>query len=172
MNNRRTPRVYPSMMQAALFHDAAEAPGPRAEFADASSTVPFLLAGNAVVTFESRKTGARFTYRIRLAEPKPDDTRVPPHFVSVLVGPNNGGDYDYLGCIFEKTKYVHGRKSRIASDAPSAVAFSWAWGHLSEGRMPPNLAIWHEGRCGRCGRRLTTPESIATGFGPVCEKKS
>ena len=27
---------------------------------------------------------------------------------------------------------------------------------------------WHEGRCGRCGRKLTVPESIEAGYGPEC----
>lgn len=163
-------------MQAQLTLDPThahddEAPGPRAEFVDASTAVPFLVGGNAVVTFESRKTGARFTYRIRLADPRPGDDREPPHFVAVLTGANNNSDYTYLGTIFGKKVYAHGKKSKIASDAPSAVAFAWAWKHLSAGRMPPQMTVWHEGRCGRCGRRLTTPESVATGFGPVCAGK-
>jgi len=28
--------------------------------------------------------------------------------------------------------------------------------------------VFHEGACGRCGRTLTVPESIASGFGPEC----
>lgn len=148
------------------------APEPRAEFVDASAAAPFLVGGDAVVTFESRKTGARFTYRIRLAEPRPGDDRAPPHFVSVLTGPNNGHDYVYLGCIFGKKVYSHGKNSTIDRSAPSATAFAWVWKHLSAGKMPEGLAVYHEGRCGRCGRRLTTPESITTGFGPVCEGKA
>jgi hypothetical protein len=164
-------------MQAQLTLDTLqtpsdETPGPRAEFVDASLAVPFLVGGNAIVTFESRKTGARFTYRIRLADPRQGGDREPPHFVSVLTGPNNGHDYDYLGAIFQKKVYVHGKTSRIAADAPSAVAFAWAWRHLSAGKMPEGLAVWHEGRCGRCGRRLTTPRSLATGLGPVCERRN
>jgi len=162
-------------MQAQLplpsLADEAEAPEPRAEFVDAATAAHFLVGGHAVATFESRKTGARFTYKIRRADPEPGDTREPPYFVSVLIGPNNESDYQYLGCIFQKKSYSHGRKSKIAPDAPSAVAFGWAWGHLSAGRMPPNMTVWHEGRCGRCGRRLTTPESVASGFGPVCMTK-
>jgi len=33
------------------------------------------------------------------------------------------------------------------------------------------VTIENHGRCGKCGRMLTTPESIRTGFGPVCLKK-
>ena len=39
---------------------------------------------------------------------------------------------------------------------------------LHHGNLPPALEVWHEGRCGRCGRKLTTPQSVETGFGPVC----
>jgi hypothetical protein len=63
---------------------------------------------------------------------------------------------------------VHGKKSRIASDAPSAVAFMWVWKTLISGRMHPELAVWHEGRCGACNRRLTDPASISSGLGPIC----
>jgi hypothetical protein len=29
--------------------------------------------------------------------------------------------------------------------------------------------VWHEGKCGKCGRALT-PSSILTGIGPECSK--
>jgi hypothetical protein len=137
--------------------------GPRAELVDAAATVRFMLAGNAHVTFQSRRTGTRFTYRIQQGEALPN--RKPPHFVAILTGPDH---YEYLGCIWGRRAYAHGQKSRVAIDAPSAVAFAWAWAKLSAGQMPPELEVWHEGRCGKCGRRLTTPESCATGLGPIC----
>lgn len=155
-------------MMAAFQENTDEVPGPRAELLDPATTVRFLLAGNAHVTFQSRKTGVRFTYRVTLAEARQGDTRPPPHFVSVLTGSNNDGDYTYLGCIFSRSTYVHGKKSRIASDAPSAVAFMWVWKTLISGRMHPELAVWHEGRCGACNRRLTDPASISSGLGPIC----
>lgn len=137
----------------------------RAELVDPAVTVRFLLAGSAHVTFQSRRTGTRFTYRVVLAEARQGDDRAPPHFVSVLTGPDH---YDYLGCIFDGQRYVHGKKSRIGDDAPSAVAFDWVWRTLTGGKMHPELGVWHEGRCGACGRRLTTPESLLSGLGPVC----
>lgn len=30
------------------------------------------------------------------------------------------------------------------------------------------VEVWHEGSCGRCGRKLTVPSSIETGLGPEC----
>lgn len=145
-----------------------EGAGPRAELVDPAATIRFMLAGNAHVTFQSRRTGTRFTYRIRLADPRHGDTNPPPHFVSVLTGPD---EYSYLGCIYSSRVYAHGRKSKLSYGAESAVAFAWVWRTLSGGKMHPELAIYHEGRCGACGRRLTTPESVTTGIGPICAKR-
>lgn len=162
-----------SNMQERLLFTAGvdDSPGPRAELIDLAATVAFMLAGNAYVTFQSRRTDTRFTYRVQAAEPRAGDTHEPPHFVAVLTGSDNDSSYEYLGCIYRRLAYAHGRKSRVAPDAPSAVAFAWVWKRLSAGEMHSELAVYHEGRCGRCGRRLTTPESIETGLGPVCAAK-
>ena len=42
----------------------------------------------------------------------------------------------------------------------------YAKARLAAGSMPANVEINHEGRCGRCGRALTVPESVASGIGP------
>jgi hypothetical protein len=41
---------------------------------------------------------------------------------------------------------------------------------MVQGKTPAevDLEVWHEGRCGACGRRLTVPESIERGLGPEC----
>lgn len=121
----------------------------------------FALAGNARLTLQSAKSGDRYTFRVRAS----DDGGL--HFVSVLTGSDNESDYEYLGTI-RADRYAHGRKSRITATAPSARAFEWAWPHIAAGRIPAALEVYHEGRCGRCNRPLTVPESIRTGFGPEC----
>jgi hypothetical protein len=50
-------------------------------------------------------------------------------------------------------------------------AFDWMWTHLLRDAIPGMLEIWHEGRCGRCSRKLTVPESLKSGFGPECAGK-
>lgn len=137
---------------------------------DATAARAFILGGNATVTLESVKTGARFTFKV--TSPDLDDAAA-PHFVKVLTGSDNEEDFAYLGLIRAAT-FTHARpeKTRISRDAPSAVAFAWAWPHLAAGRIPAGLNVWHEGRCGRCNRKLTVPESIASGFGPECSKRA
>lgn len=140
--------------------------GPRAELRSPAATVAFMLAGNAHVTFQSRRTGTRFTYKVRAAHGEGAfRSSGVSHFVSVLTGPDY---YEYLGCLYDSRNYARGRKSIVSTDAPSAVAFAWVWRYLISGRMHPDLAIYHEGRCGKCGRRLTDPTSIETGLGPKC----
>lgn len=122
----------------------------------------FMLAGKARVTFKSQTTGTHVTFRIRASK---DRTT---HFVSVLRGPQNESDYSYFGFIRRGIFYFGGLKSTISQGATSVKAFEWAWRALAQDRMPQKLEVWHEGRCGRCGRALTVPESIKSGFGPEC----
>jgi hypothetical protein len=123
----------------------------------------FALAGNATFTLQSLKTGTRFTFKVRVAEN--NDTM---HFVSVLVGPDNCNDYRYFGFIRRGVFFHGGQKAKIGAEAPSVKAFKWFWEHSANGKATPQLEVSHEGRCGRCGRALTVPESIRSGFGPEC----
>lgn len=123
----------------------------------------FALAGNATLTLVSKETGNRFTFKIR----KRDETT--PHFVKLLCGADNESDYQFLGTIFDGREYRHGMRSRIGAEAPSAKAFAWFWKQVERGQLSEKLEVWHEGRCGKCGRKLTVPSSIESGIGPVCE---
>jgi hypothetical protein len=126
----------------------------------------FSLAGNAVFTLQSLKTGTRFTFKVKMAE---DNDSL--HFVSCLVGPDNCQDYRYFGFIRRGIFHHGGSKAKIGNDAPSVKAFRWFWEHSSTGKPTPQLEVSHEGRCGRCGRALTVPESIRSGFGSDCLEK-
>lgn len=137
----------------------------RALLTNAVDTRTFVLGGNARVTLVSERTGARFTYRVRAS----NDGRV--NFVALLSGSDNDSDYEFIGTIFSDGAYRPGRKSRVSPDAPSAKAFDWVWRRLAADIMPTEVQVWHEGRCGKCGRVLTTPASISRGMGPVCAEK-
>lgn len=133
-----------------------------AQLATADAVRNFALAGNATLTLVSKATGNRFTFKIR----KKDETT--PHFVKLLRGADNESDYTFLGTIFDAKHYRHGRRSPIGETAPSAKAFEWFWHGIEANHLSEQLEVWHEGRCGRCGRKLTVPESIVSGFGPEC----
>jgi Family of unknown function (DUF6011) len=144
----------------------------------------FVLGGNALFTIESTATGTRFTFKVVAStdESAADmqanvdwGTRRKTRgvfFVSLLRGPDNESDYQYLGIIpkDDPMSFRLTAKSRAGEDAPSVKAFKWFWRQVSQGRLPALVQVWHEGRCGRCGRTLTVPESIASGFGPECRQ--
>jgi hypothetical protein len=153
------PSLNPSMI-ASIMGDPAAAGLPG--FQEAEAALAFILAGNARFTITSKKTGQRFTYKVR----RPADDK--PWFVSLLTGSDNENDYTFFGTIFADRTFRHGRRTSISDKAPSAVGFSWLWAHLSKGSLPGTIDIHHEGRCGRCGRTLTVPASIESGFGPEC----
>ena len=134
----------------------------------ASPAIPlFVTAGNATFTLVSAKTGTRFTFKVRVAK---DNQSM--HFVSVLTGPDNQNDYKYLGYVRRGVYFHGGAKAKIGQDAPSAKAFAWFWQAAVAKRCEtPSLQVFHEGACGRCGRPLTVPQSIETGFGPECAGK-
>lgn len=120
----------------------------------------FVTAGNAIVTIESGNTGKRYTYRIQ----KSKDGRV--YFVGLLTGSNNDSNYSYL-CYFNNVNAIKfSKKSCFSADAEPSVAFTYFMKHLKN--VPEKLHVYHSCRCGRCGRTLTTPESIERGLGPEC----
>jgi Family of unknown function (DUF6011) len=150
-----------------------QATTPEHRFATIDDARAFAMAGNAIITLQSLKTGAHFTFKITKPNAEKsaakgysngDDT----YFVKVLTnGSADEGDWIYLGMIRNGTFALTRASSRFA-DAPSYKAFFYFW-HLSQ--LPADLVVHHEMKCGRCGRTLTHPESLSRGIGPECAGK-
>lgn len=124
-----------------------------------------MLAGKATLTIKSKQTGTRYTYRFN-RPPGEDPSRCV--WVRVLTGPDNTSAYKYLGVLWPKDMSY-----RAKGAEPSSQAIAWVIRTLRE--RPDTLLgsaeVWHEGKCCRCGRKLTTPESIARGLGPECASR-
>ena len=150
----------PSLSSAPLAHDAVPA---------------FVTSGRALFTVVGRE--ARFTFKVQA--PKVDRTtgeRVAPEaaavrFVSVLTGTDNENDYSFLGTVFADGTYRPSPKAKVAPDSASAKAAKWFFGRVQAKSLPEALEVWHHGKCCRCGRTLTVPESIHNGVGPECARK-
>lgn len=125
----------------------------------------FIYAGNAIFTLKSLRTGEHFTYKFT----KKDTV----YFASVLNGPDNWTNYAYLGLTSPDTLGLRlTAKSRAGDDAPSVRALRWWLSTLRAQRNVDDLVEFkHEGKCCRCGRKLTHPESIDSGIGPECASK-
>ena len=128
---------------------------------DTKEALKFMFAGKSVFTFINTKTGNRFTFKVKQAK----DSNI--FFVSVLTNPDV---YTYIGTCIEGN-YKHGRKSNINKDAQSVKVFEFMLSRLKTNNLPDFLEVWHEGFCGKCGKRLTVPSSILNGLGPDCIKK-
>lgn len=128
-----------------------------------ANLLSFVLGGKSTFTVENTATGGRFTFKVVQSH------NGEVHFVKVLTGPNNSKDFSYLGTIFGAKKFVHTVKSPIGVDAPSNKAFSWLFERLIGGKaLPETVKFYHACKCGRCGKKLTTPTAVTLGFGADC----
>ncbi len=121
----------------------------------------YILGGKAFVTFQNPSTGNRYTYKV--VKHKVDDI----YFVHVLTAPDT---YMFLGTI-RNFVFRFSQKSKISRDAKSHIVFDYVFHHLGMGTLNSSIEIFHDGRCGKCGRQLTDPISVETGLGPYCRKK-
>lgn len=126
----------------------------------------FFSAGRAVFTVDNGK-GQHYTYRIGHSKPEQ------PLFVGLLTGPNNEADYTYLGIYNPESHQVRlTAKSRYTEETAPVKVIRWAIKQVVEGKpLPEGYSVKHEGKCCRCGRTLTTPESVERGIGPECWEK-
>lgn len=133
---------------------------------------------STTVTLVSKKTQTRFTYDIKRKEPREGGAAENVWYVDLLSGPDNRADYTPLAVLTkrqDRLTYHHAGRSKVSPDAPSAVALKWAIEQFVIGDSAEALAkveVWHEGRCARCGRKLTVPTSVALGLGPECAEKA
>jgi hypothetical protein len=128
----------------------------------------FIFGGNATFTVINTQTKNRFTFKVKHPKGNKD-----VFFVSVLNGSDNYSNYTFVGTFFSKSNsYRYSKKSSVGSDAQSAKVISWFFSRFIDNEEKyPFVQVYHEGKCGSCGRKLTTPQSIKTGRGPVCSGK-
>jgi hypothetical protein len=139
------------------------------QITDAQRAKAFALAGKSIFTLVSKKSGERMTFKVRASKPERPG---PSHFVSILDHADGTGSYSYLGFVDRGGQFVHGRKSIHDATNPKSQTARWLFAKLALDQLPDTCEFWHEGRCGRCGRRLTVPASIETGLGPECAGKA
>ena len=134
---------------------------------DNDKALDFVLAGNATFTLVSKDTSRRFTYKMQRCKTNPH-----AYFVKLLYGPDNTSDYRYVGCYFDDSETFHlvrhYRDSAEYTWPASIRAINYFLQHL--GNLSNRFIVYHEGRCARCGRKLTTPDSIIDGIGPECRR--
>lgn len=121
----------------------------------------FIMGGRAVFTTVNIQTDNRFTFKVNKGD------RNDIYFISVLTQPNM---FEFIGSFYPNTLVRISPKSRISEQSTSYKVFNYILDHLRKGDLPNQIEIWHEGKCAKCGRSLTDPESIKLGWGPYCRK--
>jgi len=121
----------------------------------------YLLAGKSIVTLTDLNSNRYCTYKINKMDYK-------VWAVMLYVGAD---EFKYIGVIRDGM-FNHTYKSRVNEESFSFGLFdSLVIGLKNNWEVPANIEVEHSGFCGRCGKRLTTPESLLTGLGPVCAGK-
>ena len=154
------------------FIAACETSAMRGRLTTCAAVELFVRAGKATLTIASVKTGTRYTFKF--SRPKEQAGRARPIWVKLLTGSDNESSYTFLGTLWDSPNglnYRHSSKPGTpTSGAPGVQAMLWLIKCLNTGGDAKlgQAEVWHEGRCGRCGRKLTVPSSIESGFGPEC----
>ena len=144
-------------------------------------TRDFVTAGKAIFTVEVPATFTEthpeckphYTFKVRV---KPATLQYPAtYFVSMLNGPDNYANYGYVGILEPATGEL-----RLTAKSPYAAetyqvrilrrVLQRVWAGEQNHITEAGWNLHHEGKCGKCGRRLTTPESCTRGIGPECIK--
>ncbi len=135
-----------------------------------------LLQGRFIFTVQSISTNTRYTFKVKEAS---GGYHSKGYYVYVLSGRDNNSNYYYLGFIFKDTGVFRVRKSFQNTEhntlfqskalPESILGFGWLYKHIHHTELiDQKVILWHEGRCARCGRRLTDPLSIERGLGAEC----
>lgn len=119
------------------------------------ATLPLLItAGNALLTFLSIATGKHFTFHFTEHKDNQGTYYSVRHSNKII-----GHIKDMAFHFYPRTKVI----------SPEQEAMAWIWKHvIHEPSLSKHLQVYHNGRCAKCGRKLTTPESINRGLGPEC----
>ena len=103
-------------------------------------------------------------------------------FVNLLIGQDNTNfnNYHYIGLlIFKPNLTFRPKKQQTYGKNNEAVSLSYYFLNdlISNILHKPDFEklepeFWHEGKCARCGKKLTVPESIKKGMGAICLNRS
>ena len=124
----------------------------------------FILGGRAYFTVESAETKNRFTYKINLCKNNKN-----MFFVSVCYAYES---YNFIGNLFTndaRTEFKFVQSKKLTNVPKSVEVINFIVNiYLNNSKTHSKLIFYHHGNCCRCGRTLTTPESIKRGIGLFC----
>lgn len=141
-------------------------------------TKQFVLAGRSIFTIEISeefqvKHNLKPHYTFRVDHKAPEGKFKEAWFVKYLTGPDNTRDYSYLGLLNVENGQVQTTAKSNLNDNDLIMrllnrTLALIWTNDVTPMIEKGFGLHHEGRCGKCGRVLTTSESVQRGIGPEC----
>ncbi len=141
------------------------------KFSNNEASKNFILGGNAIFTIRNEDTLNRFTFKV-VRKKRQQEHEKPIYWIKVLTRSDNNANesYTFIGAFSKERGFTHSLKSYITVGALSVKVAEYYFKRLFDNTLPAFINTYHEGRCGRCGRLLTVPESIEDGFGSECKQ--
>ena len=132
----------------------------------ATQVVESIVSHNGKITVSNPESGNHRTFRVNTQK---DDARFAPgeRIVGLLNGPNNESDYQSFGFVKPDGRINVWRKFQGTMFERYARMLM----NLEHETEKFGLVVQWSATCRRCNRELTTPESIASGIGPICRDK-
>jgi hypothetical protein len=123
---------------------------------------------NGTYTIQNRAEGTHRTFRIRTQ--KPDASFAPgKRVLALMTGSDN--EHSYTGFAFVENDGIRVWSSKRGHGDWEAYA-KLVWSLATDSgfsEYADRYSLLVSGTCVKCNRKLTTPESIKTGIGPVCD---
>lgn len=125
-----------------------------------------IFTHNGVLTVRSTRTGDHRTFRIRT---QPNDSKFAPgeRVLSMLFGPDNTSDYRGFAFVKDDRLVIWNKHKGTQMEELANMLV-----HLDRFESKGLVEINFEGRCRKCNRALTTPESVESGIGPICSGRT
>lgn len=129
----------------------------------------FILAGKSEFVAVSGNTGKRLGFKLEKINSDNTNGNETMYYLSTQID----NKLVYCGVIVYNSKlnkfiFAKGKKGNLDYSHLNVKSILYILNRLHCGDVGINLSVYHVGKCGRCGKKLTTPESILTGLGPTC----
>jgi hypothetical protein len=128
-----------------------------------AKTTPSIFTHNGRFTVRSAASGEHRTFLVRTQK---DDANFAPgeRIVYLLTGDDNESDYTGFGFVAGSGVRVWRKKQDTQFERLARMLE-----RLPELEASGKCDVMAETKCRRCNRTLTTPQSVESGIGPVCD---
>ena len=131
-----------------------------------SNTSYNIASHNGKLTIQNPKTGNHRTFSIH-TQPKDSHFAPEQRIISLLIGSDNQSAYTPFGFVQSdgSIRLFRSKSEGVYPIYADMISNPVKW-------TAKGAVYMFEGRCRKCNRLLTSPESISSGIGPVCDGKS